>query len=95
MKYTQTKQIMLEKKLEQSSEVDIRSVNIDDVEDISNIKIDSKKSRVERILDFLDTCKNPYLFKVNGVIVQIVFSDNSNVNASECISRALKNDIVK
>lgn len=95
MKYTQAKQIMLEKKLEQSSEIDIKNVNIDDVEDISNIKIDKEKSSVERILDFLDTCKNPYLFKVNGIIVQIGFSDDSNMNASECVSRALKNDIVK
>lgn len=52
MKYTQAKQIMLEKKLEESSEIDIKNVNIEDVEDISNIKIDKEKSSVERILDF-------------------------------------------
>lgn len=95
MKDTQIKQIMLTKKLEQSSKIDIKSVNIEDVEDISNVKIDSRKSSVERILNFLDTCKNPYLFKVNGIIVQTVFSDDSNMNASECVLRALKNDITK
>lgn len=84
----------LEEKLEQCSRIDIKTVNADEVEDIENIKIDKEKSSVERILDFLDTCKNPYLFKVNGVIVEIGFSDN-NINGTECVSRALKNEFIK
>lgn len=84
----------LEEKLEQCSKIDIKTVNADEVEDIENIKIDKEKPSVDRILDFLNTCKNPYLFKIDGVIVEIGFSDN-NINATECVSRALKSEFIK
>ncbi len=94
MKYKQETQKALEEKLEQCKKIDIKTVNADEVEDIENIKINKDKSSAERILDFLNTCKNPYLFKTNGIVVQIGFSDN-NINANECISRALKNEFIK
>lgn len=95
MKYIQTDQIKLKRKLDECCNIDIKNVDINDVEDISNIKINKEKSSIERILDFLDTCKNPYLFKVDDVIVQIGFSDNSNIDATECVSRALKKEFIK
>ena len=46
-------------------------LNIDELDDISNIKIDKRKSSNERLLDFLSKTKNPYAFKINGKIVKI------------------------
>lgn len=66
-----------------------------EIEDISNINIDVKKSSIERILDFLVRSKNPYLFKVNGIIVRFQFSDDSGLSAEDCISRAIKNEYIK
>lgn len=85
----------LKNKLEMCKNIDIKNVNVDEIEDIENIKIDTKKSSVERILDFLDSCKNPYFFKVNGVVVQLVFSDDNSINATDCVSRALEKEFKK
>lgn len=34
--------------------------------------------------------KNPYIFKVNGKIVRIMFSENSNLTAEDCLTRVLE-----
>ncbi len=39
---------------------------LEDVDEITSIKIDRRKPSNERILDFLTKVKNPYIFKVNG-----------------------------
>ena len=73
---------------------DTADSDIDNIEDILNINIDIEKSSVERILDFLVRSKNPYLFKVAGVKVRFEFSNNSNLSATDCISRAIKNEYI-
>ena len=83
----------LELKLKRGSNINLDDVSISEVEDIDNIVIDSNKSSVERILDFLLKQKNPYLFKVGGVIVKVDFSKN-NVSADNCITEVFK-DIYK
>ena len=44
----------------------------------------------ERILDFLTKVKNPYIFKVNGRLVRMRFSENS-LTADECLTNMLEN----
>ena len=83
----------MELKLKRGSNINLDDVSISEVEDIDNIVIDSNKSSVERILDFLLKQKNPYLFKVGGVIVKVDFSNN-NVSADNCITEVFK-DIYK
>ena len=58
--------------------------------DISSIKIDRRKSSNERILDFLMKVKNPYVFKVNGKLVRMSFSEKGPT-ADECLTQCLKN----
>ena len=41
------------------------------------------------ILDFLTQVKNPYVFKVNGKLVRMSFSENGPT-ADECLTRMLK-----
>ena len=83
----------LENKLKQCRNINIKDVNIDEVEDIKSINIDTTKSSRERILDFLLSHKNPYLFKVNDSLVKIEFS-NSNIYAENCVTNLFK-DIYK
>ena len=71
------------------------SYYIEKVKDIKDIKINKKKSSVERILDFLRSTENPYVIKVNGVVVKMEFSNNSNMTANSCINKALKNLYLK
>ena len=68
----------------------LEGINLDDVDEISSIKIDRRKSSNERILDFLTQVKNPYVFKVNGKLVRMSFSENGPI-ADECITQCLKN----
>ncbi len=67
-------------------------MKIEDVslDEISSIKIERKKSSNERILDFIVKVKNPYIFKVNGKLVRISFS-NTDKTAEDCLTNVLKN----
>lgn len=51
----------------------LEDVTLDDVDELSSIKIDRRKSSNERILDFLTKVKNPYIFKVNGRSIRMRF----------------------
>lgn len=66
----------LEKKLERCKNIKLEDINPDDVDEISSIKIDRRKSSNERILNFLTQVKNPYVFKENGRLVRFSFSEN-------------------
>ena len=80
----------LEKKLNRCKNIKLEDVTLDDVDEISSIKIDRRKSSNERILDFIMKVKNPYIFKVNGKLVRISFSDTDK-NAEDCLTNVLMN----
>lgn len=79
----------LKDKLERCRKISLEDIQPEDVDEITEIKIDKRKSSNERILDFLNKVKNPYIFKVNGRLVQIGFSDNGKT-ADECLTNVLK-----
>lgn len=79
----------LKDKLERCRKISLEDIQPEDVDEITDIKIDKRKSSNERILDFLNKVKNPYIFKVNGRLVQIGFSDNGKT-ADECLTNVLK-----
>ena len=78
----------INKKLLKYRDVDLSNIDIDDVDKIEDIKIDKRKSSKDRIIDFLNSVKNPYVFNVDGKLVQIGFSDN-NISADECLTNML------
>ena len=80
----------LAEKLERCRKISLDEVNQDEVDEITDIKIDKRKQSGERILDFLNKVKNPYIFKVNGKLVRIRFSD-TNTTANDCLTNVLKN----
>lgn len=80
----------LAEKLERCRNVNLNDVKLEDVDEITDIKIDRRKSSNERILDFITKAKNPYIFKVNGKLVRIRFSDTDKT-ADECLTNVLKN----
>lgn len=80
----------LAEKLERCRNMSLDDVTLDDVDEISDIKIDKRKSSNERILDFLNKVKNPYIFKVNGKLVRMRFSDTEKT-ADDCLTNVLKN----
>lgn len=66
----------LAEKLERCRNVNLNDVKLEDVGDISNIKISKKKNEYEKILDFVENTKNLYIFKGNGRSVKLGFSNN-------------------
>ena len=80
----------LQEKLEKCRNMWLEDVTLDDVDEISSIKIDRRKSSNERILDFLTQVKNPYVFKVNGKLVRMSFAENGPT-ADGCLTRVLEN----
>ena len=80
----------LEEKLDRCRNVNLGDVTLDDVDEISSIKIDKRKPSNERILEFITKVKNPYIFKVNEKLVRIRFSDTDKT-AEDCLTRVLEN----
>lgn len=63
-------------------------VTLDDVDDVSSIKIDKRKTSNKKILEFITKVKNPYIFKVNGKLVRISFTDTDRT-AEDCFTNVL------
>lgn len=80
----------LKEKLEKYENIPLSEIDINEVDEITDIKVNKRKSSNDRILDFLNTVKNPYVFKHNGKLVKIGFSDTEKT-ADECITNILKN----
>jgi len=79
----------IEEKLRTCKNLSLEQVHVEELDEITEIKIDKRKSSNERILDFLSKVKNPYIFKVKGRIVQIEFSKSTRT-ADECLTNVLK-----
>ena len=79
----------LEEKLIRCKNINMNEVDIDEVDDLDKIKISRKKSKEERIIDFISKTKNPHIFKVNGRLVKIEFTDNGT-NAEDAITNVIK-----
>ena len=80
----------IKEKLNRCRNMKLEDVSLEDVDEISSIKIDRRKPSNERILDFIAKVKNPYIFKVNGKLVRISFSDTDKI-AEDCLTNVLKN----
>ena len=82
----------LEYKLKKSKEnlqADIANRRIDKID---NISIDSNTSLESRILNFFQKIKNPHAIRVGNIVVEMEFSDNSNISPMECIDATLINE---
>ena len=79
----------LEEKIKRCKYIEVNEVNKDDVDELSDIKISRKKSKEEKILDFISKTKNPYIFKVNGKLVKLEFTDNGT-NAEDANINVIK-----
>ena len=79
----------LEEKLKRCKYIEVNEVNKDDVDELSDIKISRKKSKKDKILDFISKTKNPYVFKINGKLVKLEFTDNGT-NAEDAITNVIK-----
>ena len=68
--------MVVQKVLAELAEVDINTVNVDDLVDASQIVLDYTIPQNERVEYLLTQLKNPYCFKVGEVVVKLEFSNN-------------------
>ena len=80
----------LENKIKTCKNLSINEVDIDKLDELSEIKISKKKKGNERILEFIKNISNPYIFKVKDKIVKIEFTNNG-VSAEDSITNIVSN----
>ena len=78
----------LKEKLDTAKAVELNSIDMNELDDLEEIKVDRRKEPNERIIKFLNECKNPYIFKYKNHIVRFKFSNN-NVTADDCLTNLL------
>lgn len=69
--------------------MDFKDIDKDKMKDIDMIKINTKDSTENRILDFIKKNKNPYFIKVGNHLVKMAFN-NSLDEPEEILSRVIK-----
>lgn len=67
----------LKQKLIKTKSLTFDDVDINDLEEISKINFSKKQDSNEKIIDFIKSSKNPYMFKCNGIKVKIGFIESS------------------
>lgn len=69
--------MVIERKFDfdKSKSVDLRTVDIETLVDIKNISVKTYLPKEERIMDFLEQVKNPYLCRCGSMVVESVFAD--------------------
>ena len=59
---------------EEMKKVDIRTVELNILEDLDKIDVDKSLTKEERLLDFITKIKNPFCFICNGMVVKTSYS---------------------
>lgn len=57
---------------------DVSICNADELIDLKNVKINEKMPMECRINDFIAKVGNPYLFKVDGIVVKVEFGNGKD-----------------
>ena len=79
----------IKEKIEKYKDCNLNTINPDDIPELKDIKIDKRKPKEERMLDFLSQVENPYVFKVDGHLVKIGFTENGKT-AEDCLTNVLE-----
>ncbi len=61
--------------LEQCRKTKLEQSDISELIDLQSIQIDTSKPVAERIPEFLEQVRNPYLFKVGDVAMKVNYGD--------------------
>ncbi|MBP3810781.1 MAG: hypothetical protein ILA15_08685 [Clostridiales bacterium] len=79
--------IELSRELESLKDVDIRKVDKASLVDIGDVHINMDLPMLERTIDYIKQVRNPYCYKIHGVVVKTNFM--GTVSIDECLEAAL------
>ena len=74
--------------LEEMKNIDIRTVDPDTLVDIKGVQVNTSIPREDRILEFIEQIKNPYLFMCGKTVVKVSFAD-TDVTLEDQLERYL------
>ena len=55
--------------------IDIRTVTSEELVERNNIQINKNAPREQRLTEYMSKIKNPYCYKVEGIVVKVSFAD--------------------
>lgn len=72
--------------------VDVRTVDINTLVDIRDVKLDRSLSKPERMRSFVEQIKNPYCFRYGDTVVKISFADTDRT-IEDCLEEYVRMSI--
>ena len=82
--------MILPEELKRLSQIDVSSVNPDELVDVRNVQIDKNLNDEERIKDYIEKIKNPYVYKYGDYIVKLEFDNESGITLNELLEEMAK-----
>ena len=81
----------LSDQLRRMAQVDIRTVNPDELVEIEDVKISGDLSKEDRVLDYIRQIKNPYCYLYHGIILKVSFAGKRRME--DCLKDCLFTNI--
>jgi len=82
----------LNNKIKKCKNIQIKDVKLTEIDSINDIKINTNESSTNRIIDFINKAKNPYIIKVDDTIVRMEYKSN-DIDAINCIKKIVLENI--
>lgn len=82
--------IKIKTKMQLGKNSNIRFAQEKDIDELKNITINTNKTKLERIIEFLQIVKNPYMFMIDGIKVKFEFTKDGP-NIDDCMENLIKN----
>ena len=81
----------LSEQLKKLAQVDVRTVDPDELVEIEDVKISGDLSQEDRVLDYIRQIKNPYCYLYHGIIVKVSFAGKRRME--DCLKDCLFRNI--
>ncbi|MDY3997851.1 MAG: hypothetical protein SOY73_01865 [Blautia sp.] len=78
---------------EEMKNVDIRTVELNILEDLDKIEVDKSLTKEERLLDFITKIKNPFCFICNGMVVKTSYSNTKDSLEDKLVQLCLSMEV--
>ena len=73
--------------MDQLRRTDIRTVDPSTLVDVKDVIIDTELPLLERTIDYIKKVRNPYCYKIHGIVVKASFMGIASIN--DCFEEAL------